>query len=297
MRSVCVLFGFFLLFACSRTEQAVCKKDVDCKGDRICDMGTCIEPRMRPVVTKDDDEDPDVDPTPDPPALPNLPHIGQLPTLPNLSIPGFSISGSGFNLKFAVQVGKEEHTIELLPGTSQPMVRWCVDKKCEDVNISSPDDIQKLLDRLLSTASAHDPQLRDTLRMLKDLSVLFNPSGGLSGLPGGPPSSTGSPPFVNTPTGPHHAGVFRTCEEILSAGTQAEGAQADIEELVPTIVSSDQVTFKAPGGILVELQVPTKLQHVTPSLAKTQHAVAVRFRILRATGKYIKGELQQIQVQ
>ena len=70
-----------------------------------------------------------------------------------------------------------------------------------------------------------------------------------------------------------------------------------MEELVPTIVSSDQVTFKAPGGILVELQVPPKLQNAMPALAKTQQAVSVRFRILRAAGKYIKGELQQVQVQ
>ncbi len=285
------LVGTLVFLACGKTDKTECKKDTDCKGDRICEKGFCVEPRLRPVPPQDD---PPPDPDPDPlPAMPRIPQLPAMPSLPSLSVPGLSFSGSGLNLQFTVQAGKDEHTIELVPASSGPRLRWCVNKKCEDLDPSSPGDLQRLFDRLASTAGSNDPQLREVLRMFKDLSALVNASGGLAGMP--PASGRGSgSPFVNTPTGPQHAGVFRTCEEILDAGSQAEGAQADVEELVPTIVSSDQVTLKAPGGVLVELLVPEKLQGLTPSLAKTQNAVSVRFKILRVANKYIKGELQTV---
>lgn len=286
--------GVILILACGRTEKSSCRKDTDCKGDRICEMGACVEPRLRPV-SKDEEDAQAPDPDPDPPPLPSVPRIPQIPSLPSLSVPGFNISGGALNLKFDLQVGGQTHTIELVPGgSSGPNLRWCVDKKCEVLDPSSPKDLEKLFDRFAATAGASDPKVRETLQMLKDLSGLLNASGGFGGISGG---GFGGAPFVNTPTGPNHAGVFHTCEEILEAGNRAEGAQADVEELVPTIVSSDQVTFKAPGGILVELQVPFRLQGMMPALARTQQGVSVRFRILRAAGKYIRGELQQVQVQ
>jgi hypothetical protein len=128
--------------------------------------------------------------------------------------------------------------------------------------------------------------------MLRDLSQMLNQGGGLPGLGGGP--SGGPGPFTNLPSGPRRLTTYRSGAEIVAAGSQAEGAEALLSDLSPTIVSSDVVTFRTADGLGVELLVPAPLQSRLPALARVTGPQAARFKILRVTPKYIKGELREL---
>ena len=101
-------------------------------------------------------------------------------------------------------------------------------------------------------------------------------------------------PFTNQPTGPKRLTTYHACAEILAAGDAAEGAEARLTDLSPTIVSSDQVTFKTSDGVTVDLSAPAAVQPKLPGLARATGPQTVRFRILRVTPKYIKGELLEL---
>lgn len=208
-----------------------------------------------------------------------------------IQLPNLSLGSGGLNLNFKLQVGPDEHTIELDP-TGSMSVKWCVNQQCDVLDLTRPADVERMLDRLANTAGSTDPQLKSTLQMLKDLSQMMNQGGGLPGLGGGSPGGPG--PFTNLPSGPKRHTTFRAGAEIVAAGTQAEGAEALLSDLSPTIVSSDMVTFRTADGLGVELLVPATLQSRLPALARSTGPQTARFRILRVTPKYIKGELREL---
>ena len=278
------VFLFFLLLpglvSCGSSTKAECRKDTDCKGDRICEQGRCTQPVVHSSAPV---PDPDPDPDPDLSASPSNPV--PLPKLPSFSIPNFSLGQGGLNLNFKLQVGSDEHTIEMDP-TGNPSVKWCVNQKCDVMDLTRPGDVERMLERLANTAGNADPQLKATLQTLKDLSSMMNQGGGLSGL-----SPT---PFTNQPSGPKRQATYRSSTEIVAAGDKAEGAEGHLTDLSPTIVSSDQVTFKTPDGVTVDLVAPAAVQSRLPGLARATGPQTVRFRILRVTARYIKGEIIEI---
>ncbi len=287
----CLLLSFLLVSgvaSCGGSSKSECSKDTDCKGDRICEQGRCIQPTVRPSAP-DPAPDPDPDPDPDPNTPPSnpstLPNLPVLPKLPSLNLPNLSIGQGGLNLNFKLQVGKDEHVIEMDP-TGNPSVKWCVNQKCDVLDLTRPADVERMLERLANTAGNADPQLKATLQTLKDLSSMMNQGGGISGL------SPGT--FTNQPTGPRRLTTYRSSAEIVAAGDKAEGAEGHLTDLSPTIVSSDQVTFKTADGVTVDLVAPAAVQSRLPGLARATGPQTVRFRILRVTAKYIKGEILEI---
>jgi hypothetical protein len=274
------------LLSCGKDSKSECRKDTDCKGDRICEKGRCIAPTVRPAP---DMTDPDPDPDPDPgtvsPSPSPMPVIPGLPSLPKLNLPNLSLGQGGLNLNFKLQVGADEHTIEMDP-TGNPAVKWCVNKKCDVMDLTKPADVERMLERLANTAGNADPQLKTTLQMLRDLSSMMNQGGGLPvGVPG---------TFTNQPSGPKNLTTYRSAAEIVAGGEKAEGAEGLLSDLSPTIVSSDQVTFRTSDGITVDLVAPAAVQSRLPGLARATGPQTVRFRILRVTAKYIKGEILEI---
>jgi len=279
----CLLFVGLL--SCGGASKSECSKDTDCKGDRICEKGRCVQPLMHPSAPE---PDPDPDPDPDPNAAPAnplpMPNLPKMPNLPQLNLPHFSLGQGGLNLNFKLQVGSDEHTIEMDPSGNMN-VKWCVNQKCDVLDLTRPADVERMLEKLANTAGNVDPQLKTTLQMLRDLSSMMNQGGGIGGLTPGP--------FTNSPSG-RKLTTYNSAAEILADGEKAEGAEGRLTDLSPTIVSSDQVTFKTSEGVTVDLVAPAALQTRLPGLARATGPQTVRFRILRVTAKYIKGEILEI---
>jgi hypothetical protein len=281
---VMILGGFS---SCSKKEDSkACVKDTECKGDRICENGKCIDPGNSITVKS---------PTPSSkplikakPAKPQpsspfkIPGLKGFPTTPNFNLP--SILKNGLDLKLKLKSGKDNVSLQLKGiKNGVPVIELCKNGKCDVVNANDPSSFQKIFELL--AGSGNDPMSK----MFKDLMKVLKSQ---------TPFKTPHPPSIFTPAPPKptKSNPYRSWSEIQKDGKSAKGNQAILGGLKPVQITAKQVVFKTKNGNKIEVIVVDSLKSSLPALAKTSKDVIARFTITRINKKLIKGRLEEIEI-
>ncbi len=297
-----------------------CVKDTDCKGERVCQKGSCVSP------TAESDG-------------PSKTGKGKAPTglmaalqatRPQGAPPSGSATGPGAP---GQGQGLGPSTPGQGPGSSgawkKGSIRICLGPQCVGLGRgfgSNTQDMRAMLDMLKKLVftglggmgSGRIPKLKvcvgpqcvnldKTLltnplallklfsnlnpQMLRDLfnKALNRGPGRSPGLrpfrPGTRPgTSPGTSPGTRSPpkTTPPAGGVkpITSYADLLSASDKAVGRTAALTQLTITSVSDTRLVLEGPGREMIVLRIPATLKSLLPKLRITTTKVTVRFRVL-----------------
>lgn len=289
-------------------KKAGCAKDTDCKGERVCKGGACVDPKGGAEADGPDGKKPQGLMAALKAVRKNAPNPGGGATGPGTpSAPGAgpgAPGGSGTWNKDSIRIclggrcvglgrGFGSNTkdmramLDMLKqlmfsgfgsmGSGQPpKLKVCVGPQCVNVDktlLSNPMALLKLFSNL-------NPQ------MLRNL--FKGTFGRRPGLRPNPPGRPGTPPKAAPP------GVkpLQSFADLAQAGDKAVGRTAALSKLSITSVSDTRLVLEGPGQEMIVLRIPTTLKSLIPKLRITTTQVTVRFRVLsRPIGKLVHGEL------
>ncbi len=302
-----------LTAGCSSDKKKGCTKDTDCKGERVCQKGSCVSAKAQ-------SEDPDKDgkKTPTKGLMAALKASKSKPPGPggSATAPGTPNAGPGTpggsgtwkkdSIRFCLGgrcvglgrgLGSNQKDMRAMLGMLKqlvfsglggmgsgklPQMQVCVGPQCVTLD-------KKLLTNpmaLLKLFSNFNPQ------MLRDLfqKILKRRSPGAS--PGLRPGLRPSRPTTPPRTAPKGVKAFRNFADLLKAGDAARGRNAELSKLSITSVSETRLVLEGPGREMIVLRIPATLKSLLPKLRITTSQVTVRFRVLsRPIGKLVHGEL------
>jgi hypothetical protein len=281
-----------------------CRKDTDCKGERVCEKGRCVSP-----AAKSED-----------PGKAGKPPTGLMAALkaarPKATAPGSGTMGPGTPSPGAPSPG---------PGPSgtwkKDSIRICLGSRCVGLgrgfgsNTKDMRDMLEMLKQLVFSGlggmgSGQLPKLKVCVGpqcVSVDKNLLTNPMalirlfsnlnpqmlrnlfkgtfGRRPGLRphGGHPAPTPPPPGAKP---------LRSFAELLQAGDRSVGRTAELSKLTITSVGDTRLVLEGPGREMIVLRIPATLKSLLPKLRITTNQVTVRFRVLsRPIGKLVHGEL------
>ncbi len=312
---------------CSKKKStSACAKDTDCKGNRICERGECVDP-TRPPSDPLAKAGPATSPRPGTPTAPGAmaptPGTPSTPGSPGSSLtpPGAPRPGTGAQsalppfkicidkdcLTMGPNFGKNPADMAALFGLGrklfmqgfgkggakapQPKITVCIGKQCVKVDDNLKRDPTALI-RLFSQLAPH---------LFKHAFGGQNPFG--SGFPFSRPPTrhgpgaqprTGAPPIApSAPTAPSAPakGLLQDYASIARLGAHAVGREAQLAGLAVTSVSTDRLVLEGPGKEMIVLRVPPARQSAAKLLGLATGKVTLRFRILSPpVGKILHGE-------
>jgi len=306
-----VALGLALTAAgCSKSKpakRAGCAKDTDCKGERVCQKGSCVSPQKAQGDK------------------PGTGGVALKPTTPPGTPPGPGTSpppGSSLTPPNAPP-----------PGSANPnAVRVCIGKKCVGLgggSSSGPRDMMAMFDmfqKMLMSGLTRGrgpkaPKMQvcvGTQCVVLDKNILRNPMaliqlfsrlspkllqnffqhrfgrrpGWKIAPPGAKPGTPSPPSAPSAPSTPSTPQGLKSFQSLLKAGQHAVGQVAEIPGLIVTSVTDTRLVLEGPGREMVVLRIPTAQRTLLPQLRITTKPIKVKFRVLsRPVGKLVHGEL------
>ncbi len=320
---------FFSMYGgCSRPSDG-CVKDTDCKGDRICSAGKCVQPGTQgnSSASKPGGSAQRHGQGPLPqtqgsgqPSVPSLPQGSPTAPLQTGNDPLAKVLQQQLNMMIqsmgtvSSMIGSQTLNVRItrIGPNGEIYAKVCVGKKCEDMDLSKPDGLQKLFSHLSS--GVNDPLFQSYMMMMNQMiGQIRSGQTGQGGpslpavpgfqIPSAPPAQRvhrapvprvpSMGPVVQAPS-MATSKIYDSWDAIQNARNGAKGGHATIAGLKVRNVSYPMVEFRDAGGHVYQLVVPDSSRTLITRLAKTLKPVTVTFTVSLVTDKVVRGTIESV---